>query len=438
MMLALDVNLLTNKLQKQSLEEGPTSTSNIKLINHDAGFKLSESAQAKLGAGGKKLFTVSLGSDTGAKTKTGEFTVPSMPKSTAVTKIMCSHKKPMHLCPLCDSSVANNQVLSDRPKKRHCRSISVPQETEINVPPAKSTWQPQGSGLWKPVAMTMRNSSRTGLDGKWDVRTVRWSPSDCRNYEFSSLAPSVQRHMETGHITPEDFLTPPESPVPRPNSVYSDGAISPFTSDSYTDYYKVNHIQEFRNRSLSVEDKISCSSVTYTGSASNVHSMNSSVPSSPHHRYRIPRCRSQPSFYDRKSGRRRRRDCRPTLNFNKMTETAYGHPRRSDCLATPNKERLSSRFHAELENAMSLMPIASSPRDSDVPIHGHIPVKHGNSPIHELESNIRDNVSMLTTADDEMGNCGPVKLLGDDDGDETDMEVFQLTEELDLEQIENH
>ena len=87
---------------------------------------------------------------------------------------------------------------------------------------------------------------------------------------------------------------------------------------------------------------------------------------------------------------------------------------------------------------MSLMPIASSPRDSEMPISGHLPVNHGNSPIHELESNIRDNVSMIPAADEQTGSCGPVKLLGDEDGDETDMEVFQLTEELDLEQIENH
>lgn len=84
------------------------------------------------------------------------------------------------------------------------------------------------------------------------------------------------------------------------------------------------------------------------------------------------------------------------------------------------------------------MPIASSPRDCEIPVHGHLPVKHGNSPMHELESTARDNVSMVTAADEETGNCGPVKLLGEDDDDETDMEVFQLTEELDLEQIENH
>lgn len=237
-----------------------------------------------------------------------------------------AHKKSVFSVTHCDTATVSHQISTERPKKRHCHSMCVPPETEISIPPPKSTWQPQGSGLWKPVAMTtVRNCSRAGLDGKFDMRTVRWSPTESRNYKFSSLAPSVQRHRETGHITPDDLLTPPESPVSRPNSVYSDGAISPFTGEPYVDYAfgRVHHIQEFRNRSLSVEDKISFSTQTMvgpsgSGSVNSMPGQNSSVPSSPHHRYRVPRCRSQPSFYDRKSGRRRRRELRPTLNFHKM------------------------------------------------------------------------------------------------------------------------
>ena len=203
----------------------------------------------------------------------------------------------------------------DRPKKRHCRSMTVPQETEINIPPAKSSWQPQGSGLWKPVGLYCHRSM-AGNSAKWDVRSVQWTQPDSRYYEFSSLA---YRQTDTGHVTPDDLLTPPESPVPRPNSVYSDGAISPFTGDPFLDYQnKLYGAPEgFRHRSLSVEDKIS-NAITPCpiSTGGNI----SSIPSSPHHRQRVPRCRSQPTFYDRKSGRRRRRDCRPTLNFNKMTE----------------------------------------------------------------------------------------------------------------------
>lgn len=260
-------------------------------------------------------------------TNSGEFSLPpAQPGKGMGFKSSGAHKKSVFSTGHCDTATVSDQISTERPKKRHCRLMCVPPETEVSIPPAKSTWQPQGSGLWKPVAMnTVRNCSRAGLDGKFDMRTVRWSPTESRNYKFSSLAPSVQRHRETGHITPDDLLTPPESPVSRPNSVYSDGAISPFTGEPYVDYTfsRFHQMQEFRNRSLSVEDKISFSTQTLmgpsgSGSMNSMQGYNSSVPSSPHHRYRVPRCRSQPSFYDRKSGRRRRRDMRPTLNFHKM------------------------------------------------------------------------------------------------------------------------
>ncbi|KAL4231700.1 protein import into nucleus [Mactra antiquata] len=459
-MLALDVTHLTNKLQKQTLEENSGSTSNIKLINPDSGYKLSEATQVKLKTGGNNVWRVSLRQDSEEKSDVdlnGEFVTPSAPKTSAVTKVLCSHKKLIDSCSLCESLISPT-VPNERPKKRNSQSISVPQECEINSPPAKSSWQPQGSRLWKPivgrygstspyssVAMgTGRSCHRLSVEEKWDSRQNQWSPTDYKNYVFSSLAPSVQRHMETGHITPDDLLTPPESPVPRPNSVYSDGAISPFYSQvDFTFNRGTSHfIQEFRNRSLSVEDKISCSTLTCFGTSNNSTPLNHSVPSSPHHR-KVPRCRSQPSFYDRKSGRRRRRDLRPTLNFNKMTETAYGMTKRVESRSdnVDNKERMEtqwqgSRFRTELENAMGLMPIASSPRDTDLSVYPNVPSQDKTGPIHELESTSCDNTSSVPGADDTM-NSGPVKLLGDDDQDETDMEVFQLTEELDLEQIEN-
>lgn len=83
---------------------------------------------------------------------------------------------------------------------------------------------------------------------------------------------------------------------------------------------------------------------------------------------------------------------------------------------------------------MSLTTIASSPQDSDISPHSS--QEHRcRSPISELESFTCDSVS---EEDSVGGTCGPVKLLGDEEQDENDMEVFQLTEELDLEQIENH
>ena len=80
---------------------------------------------------------------------------------------------------------------------------------------------------------------------------------------------------------------------------------------------------------------------------------------------------------------------------------------------------------------MSLMPIASSPRDTEMPPMCNFSVERPES----LDSRSED-LSTGGEPTEEENSPGPVKLLGDDDEGEPDM--FQLTEELDLEQIENH
>lgn len=80
---------------------------------------------------------------------------------------------------------------------------------------------------------------------------------------------------------------------------------------------------------------------------------------------------------------------------------------------------------------MSLMPIASSPQDSEMPLCNH-PSDRPDSPDSRSEDH-----SIGGEPTEEEQSPGPVKLLGDDD-DDGEMDLFQLTEELDLEQIENH
>ena len=91
----------------------------------------------------------------------------------------------------------------------------------------------------------------------------------------------------------------------------------------------------------------------------------------------------------------------------------------------------NSTFHDELENVMSLMPIASSPRDNDVTTLQQNTYIKQNSPIHELVTSDRDNI--MVTEESGTGIKEPVKLLGEDD----DI-MFPMTEEIDLEQIESH
>ncbi|KAH3705445.1 uncharacterized protein LOC127859832 [Dreissena polymorpha] len=461
-MLALDVNLLTSQLQKQCLDD----KAGLQPMSSD-GLKLSESAQAKLGPGngGKEVWTMPLNAaplSAGNKDGDERRGLHRHPNVSINSQAVIGERK-------IPASYDHSFQGDPRPKKRNC----VPSETEYNIPPAKSSWQPQGTALWKPVAVQSgRNFSCSIRDRMFNAQADQWSHSDLRNFHFSSIAPCGQRHRDTGHITPEDLLTPPESPVSRPNSVYSDGsaplsrpnsvysdgAVSPYMGmgDPHAcwdmSHDRMRHVQEFRNRSLSVEDRISMNSGNFgglvcnmsgsagalQGSAYQLAAVNGSVPSSPHHRSRVPRCRSQPSFLDRKTARRRRRDLRPTLNFSKMTETAYGHSRRSEKVT----ERLSLGFQSGLENTTCLATIASSPHDPDhmmqlehvfAASNSHTVVNfHTKSPLEELENANRDSVSMSEYCG---GNSGPVKLLGD--LDEDDMEVFQITEELDLKQIEN-
>lgn len=98
-------------------------------------------------------------------------------------------------------------------------------------------------------------------------------------------------------------------------------------------------------------------------------------------------------------------------------------------------EKRVSRFHEELESVMSLMPIASSPLDNDVPLSRAM--ESTTSPISEMEQGRTSSVEFLDhdPNDLEEEEDGPVKLLGDHGEVE---EIFPLQEDLDLEQIETN
>ncbi|KAL3864054.1 hypothetical protein ACJMK2_005764 [Sinanodonta woodiana] len=373
-----------------------------------------------------------------------EYTIPSR----VDISFPCSHVKPSNTGSVCDNVAP--ALSSSRPKKRHSQSLNTHSENDRNFPPAKSTWQPQGSRLWKPVGLSVSNKSRNShisnfqkdtLQSNFTREFTRSSTDSCFS-EFSSSSSLKYKQVDSGHITPEDFITPPESPIPRPLSastcICSDGAISPldYPYVDSTSVYCLNKHHAFRNRSLSFEDQISSSS-SCSGSVASVPNSVKSMPSSPH-RQKIQRCRSQPSFYrERKSGKRRKLHGRPNLNLLKMKETAYGNLR-SDCFSIQVKDQ----FCADLDPMMKLMPIASSPLDTDVTAQRMMAVGRS-SPIHELEPLNRDSV--IDDDDPPSVTSGPIKLIGDDEGcdfmeeeEVEEPEMFAMQEDLDIEQIENH
>lgn len=251
--------------------------------------------------------------------------------------VMCRHKNLRHACQFCDSAPGTPAA---PPKKKHCRSLSVPPDGLV-IQPAPIN---DGSGkIWKPIAVIPQsnNNVQSSKDRNLQSSTHSSEPSSwllklSSGFKLVPVVPSPPS-VDSGHYTTSDLQTPPGSPIPRPASATSDASFSS-TGSAWHDYNPTRpRLRVLENRSLSCEDRISGSSNT---SASCVHD---SMYSSCHCRSNssqdgssicstssstgIPRCHSQPCvLHHRRCGKKRRRDCdRPTLNFTKMTEASISH-----------------------------------------------------------------------------------------------------------------
>lgn len=241
--------------------------------------------------------------------------------------LLCRHKKLSQSCLLCGGAPGSPMA---PPKKKHCRSLSVPPDS-LTVLPALV--KDQGDKIWKPIAMIPRCSSnlqdcrdvnqRSGIHSE---ESTKWLPKLSSGFKLIPAPPSSPS-ADSGHYTTSDFQTPSGSPVPRPSSVSSDTSFS--SRGSAWREYSPTRAQGkvLENRSLSYEDRISGSfsatcvpkSLEQTSRCRSSNSQDASSSSSA-----IPRCHSQPCvLHHRRCGKKRRRDCdRPTLNFIKMTEAS--------------------------------------------------------------------------------------------------------------------
>ncbi|XP_046333037.1 protein FAM53A-like [Haliotis rufescens] len=447
--------LITEKLQNQSLDDAAAAAAAVSAnqaarhlkipISREEAINLSPTSPASLAVKGKNVWALPVPPSqmpppsAGGKGKgdnSGSRHGKSCDKHSSV--VTCRHKNPLHKCILCDT---NSGIAP--PKKKHCRSLSVPVDSMTSSP-----WQPDGTKLWRPIAVIpLTNNNVDQQNRNITSRVPEFKPT-CRNVTNFTRFVSSPLSMDSGHFTTSDFQTPPGSPVPRPASALSDFSQSSFGAP-WLEHSPLrnNRFEILQNRSLSYEEQISLGA----GSTPCMSEHLGSNPSSPY-RHKIPRCRSQPCvLHDRRYAKKRRReDCRPTLNFQKMTETAYGRVRRSVPVGTPgaDSQKRSSRFHEELESAMSLMPIASSPLDPDIPIRKVI---NTYPPVAELS---RVATLDLPPTPPQSSSCSgfdiqqPVRLIGEEDsesgcgcrGDDLEdegMELFPLCD-LDIEQIENH
>uniref|UniRef100_S4RDJ3 Family with sequence similarity 53 member A n=1 Tax=Petromyzon marinus TaxID=7757 RepID=S4RDJ3_PETMA len=199
------------------------------------------------------------------------------------------------------------------PSKRHCRSLSVPEELSR----CRSPWKP-GSKIWTPV--TKRRCHSGGSATLQRCNSQGWGSVGGAGGFPCFPAP----------------VTPPESPVPRPASASAGwgperphaaavaaeagpGAGPPF------------HLLEARRRlSLSQERITESGRALLWGHAGGTpetgrRAAPTHVTTAGTGHSRLPRCRSQPCVSnERKSGLKRRRDddvrwIRPSLDFLKMT-----------------------------------------------------------------------------------------------------------------------
>ncbi|RUS79428.1 hypothetical protein EGW08_012805, partial [Elysia chlorotica] len=237
------------------------------------------------------------------------------------------------------------------PKKKHCRSLSVPPDSAFGNQPPSLVSREHAARLWKPIALNPVSNLRQGINSPCELDTGHQgnlSPLYPGSSESSGhgsswlpklLGPNLQlasaASSDSGHFTTSDFQTPPGSPVPtaatRPASASSDTTSSfGSMSSAWLDFtagtglgagngsissQALRGARALQNRSLSCEDRISGSS----GAEAGLSGMPGMACTGS-----IPRCHSQPCvLHHRRCGKKRRRNCdRPTLNFNKMTEVS--------------------------------------------------------------------------------------------------------------------
>lgn len=207
------------------------------------------------------------------------------------------------------SLIENSRQPLAPPTKRHCRSLSEPDE----LVRCRSPWKPGSSKIWAPVSKRRCNSGGSATLQRCNSQggtTLKQSTS-------ISLPHNGQSSSNVFHITSLNT-----SPVPRPSSASSGFVDSSEGSSSSSIRWSSGRFYDFNPRrrlSLSQEH------ITETGNVlSSANSTPTSTPELSRHQGLL-RCRSQPCVLNEKKSRlKRRREedvrwNRPSLDFLKMT-----------------------------------------------------------------------------------------------------------------------
>ncbi|ELW62747.1 protein FAM53A isoform X2 [Tupaia chinensis] len=223
------------------------------------------------------------------------------------------------------------------PTKRHCRSLSEPEE----LARCRSPWRPGGSKVWTPVSKRRCNSGGSATlqraVGHGSV-TLPGSPGTSKQQNAGSLA------------------GPTSPPEPRPAS-----ASSGFVDSSDGSMGSGLPWCPTGPGPLSSRRRLSLSQEHLVDASTPLPSTSSTPTSTPElgRRHGLLRCRSQPCVLDRKRSRRKRRReedarwTRPSLDFLKMTRTLKN-----------SKSLCSLDYEDDDEEDTQVKTVVSSPCDS--------------------------------------------------------------------------
>ncbi|XP_063780929.1 protein FAM53A isoform X1 [Pseudophryne corroboree] len=292
------------------------------------------------------------------------------------------------------------------PTKRHCRSLSEPDELSR----CRSPWKPGSSKVWTPVSKRRCNSGGSATLQR------------CNSHGSTTLqrSTSISLPQNATALNNNIFTIPTcnTSPVPRPSSASSGFVDSSEGSTSSSLRWRSGGPCEFNPRR-----RLSLSQEHITETRDLLPSANSTPTSTPELKRRqgLLRCRSQPCVLnERKTRLKRRRDedvrwNRPSIDFLKMTRTY-----KSLC-----------SLDYEDEEDPHLKTIVSSPCDSND--HMNI-ITPGSSPVKEFTG---ERTCYATRSRDFKRET----TVSESEEDLSDCESSTYTTDcadLDLEQIENN
>ncbi|NXL72593.1 FA53A protein, partial [Leptocoma aspasia] len=418
------VTLITEKLQNQSLDDLTCKTYNINLYSSE---KLNKSGS---------LFPFEINEDSPWKALHGGY--PIHPDTTRHSAY------PFPVCPFSTSAASNGSVpwqqessstsmvsgwiselnLNENsgqplapPTKRHCRSLSEPDE----LARCRSPWKPGSSKVWTPVSKRRCNSGGSATLQR------------CNSHGSATLQRSTSISLPQNILSLNNVFTITSfntSPVPRPSSASSGFVDSSEGSTSSSTRWNSGGPCDFNPRrrlSLSQEH------ITETGNL--LPSASSTPTSTPElsRRQGLLRCRSQPCVLNEKKSRlKRRREedvrwNRPSLDFFKMTRTLK------------NSKSLCSLDYEDDDDDTQMKTIVSSPCDSNDLMNIITP---GSSPMKEQLDEGRHHGSCqrsFKTRDYKKADAVCESDEDTSDCESTEEGIFPLDcGDLDLEQIENN